>query len=89
MFFNTCSSCNSLRPALSYAYVCVSPRFQVLDEDSNVAVVGVSPCTGLPTLRDALELPKEDETKNSTLDVESIAAGGNHVCLVIANRTVS
>jgi hypothetical protein len=65
------------------------PLFKkVLDEDGNVTVVGVSPCSGLPTLREALEVPKEDDSSKATLDVESIAAGGRHVCLVLANRTI-
>lgn len=58
----------------------------VLDEDANVTVIGVSPVTG-NCMQNALELPKEDEFKNP-LDVESMAAGGTHLCLVMAERTV-
>lgn len=67
----------------------------MLDEDGHVWVVGVSPCEGASPLREPLELPKppkDDDANgakpNYTLDVEAIAAGGNHVCLVIANRTM-
>jgi len=58
----------------------------VLDEDANVTVIGVSPASG-KCVRECLELPKEDEFK-TPLDVESIAAGGTHLCLVMAERIV-
>lgn len=69
-----------------FLYMWFSLLLQVLDEDGNVTVVGVSPCSGRPTLREALDVPKETAAK-TPLDVEAIAAGGRHVCLVLAHRT--
>jgi alpha-tubulin suppressor-like RCC1 family protein len=56
----------------------------VLDEDGNVTLVGLNPATGVAS-REVLELPKEDDSKGA-LDVEALAAGGSHLCLVMAER---
>lgn len=47
-------------------------------------MIGVSPMTGEACRKD-LPVPKEDDNKTN-LDVESIAAGGSHLCLVMAER---
>jgi hypothetical protein len=83
-YFNFTKKGNQNNVAVQVA--CGDNFTAVLDEDAAVTVIGVSPVTNTAT-REPLELPKEDDSKTS-LDVESISAGGSHICLVMAERTV-
>lgn len=84
-YFNFTKKGNQNNVAVQVA--CGDNFTAVLDEDAAVTVIGVSPVTGSATRDLMLDIPKEDESKTS-LDVESISAGGQHVCLIMAERSI-
>jgi hypothetical protein len=78
---------NHLAPdGVSPQVACAETFTAVLDEDAQVTIIGLSPVTGM-AVREPLDLPKEDSETKTALDVEAIAAGGTHVCLVMAERS--